>query len=131
MTRAPEPAKHFSWMSLFWSASATSIISWKDSGEEGVARAPPFFVNHKTYFLPSSVHLIGAPGCVEPVFELLPEEIILILDVIAIPAQLEQRLDNNLTLEQIIEIRKRLLSVHLGTQRPVLLLPGDHVAHEV
>ena len=48
MTRAPEPAKHFSWMSLFWSASATSIISWKDSGEEGVARAPPYikiFIN--------------------------------------------------------------------------------------
>ena len=45
-------------------------------------------------------HLVGAPGCVEPVFKLLPEQVILGLDVIPVPTELEQRLDDSLALEQ-------------------------------
>ena len=45
-------------------------------------------------------HLVGAPSCVEPVFKLLPEQVILRLDVIPVPTELKQGLDDSLALEQ-------------------------------
>ena len=51
-------------------------------------------------------HLVGAPGCVEPVFKLLPEKIILRLDVIPVSTELKQGLDDSLALEDASKVQQ-------------------------
>ena len=53
-------------------------------------------------------YLIGAPGCVEPVLELFAKQIILRFDVISVPTELEQRLDDGLALVHQDEITSLL-----------------------